>query len=118
MQIRNACTAFIVTILFSGGYYLESSVTWILRWIQYISTSYYGRCALANNEYDDLMRNNINVGDKVLDYKHAHGLGLWGSIGALMGLFCLFYFTTNLIFILNLRKYINRNTNYVPINDR
>ena len=108
-QIRNACTAFIITILFSGGYYLETSVTWILRWIEYISTSYYGRTALANNEYDDTIVYDEITGDHVLDSKYANGIGLWGSIGALMVLFLLFYITTNLIFVFNLRKHIRRN---------
>lgn len=83
---------------------METSVTWILRWIEYISPSYYGRAALANNEYANFNVNDELTGDYILDSKQAHGLGLWGSIGALMGLFVLFYTTTNLIFIFNLRK--------------
>ena len=104
--MKNASLAFIVCILFSGGYYTETSVTWILRWIQYLSPSYYGRSALANNEYDNYNVNDQLSGEYVLDKKHANGIGLWGSIGALMGLFVLFYIITNLIFIFNLRKFL------------
>jgi hypothetical protein len=96
--------------LFSGGYYLGSSVTWILRWIEYISPSYYGRTALANNEYDNNDLNDELTGDSILNSRHAYGIGLWGSIGALMGLFVLFYITTNLIFIFNLRRNIKRRS--------
>ena len=96
--------AFTIVILFSGGYYEDDSVTWILLWIQYLSSSFYGRCALANNQYDDYTINEQLTGDQILTEKHAVGLGLWGSIGALMGLFLLFYCTTNLIFIFNMRK--------------
>lgn len=86
---------------------METSVTWILRWIEYLSSSYYGRAALANNQFDDGYNVNDQLtGEYVLDSKHAHGLGLWGSIGALMGLVALFYTTTNLIFIFNLRMYL------------
>lgn len=106
--MKNASVAFIVCILFSGGYYLETSVTWILRWIEYLSPSFYGRAALANNEYDNYNVNDQLSGDYVLDHKHARGLGIWGSIGALMGLFVLFYLTTNLIFIFNLRKFLKK----------
>ena len=87
---------------------MESSVTWILRWIQYIDPSYYGRTALANNEFNNYNINDKLTGDYILDSKHAHGIGLWGSIGALMGLFILFYITTNLIFIFNLRKSLTK----------
>ena len=75
--------------------------------MEYISSSYYGRSAFANNEFDGTSVNSEITGEHVLDSKHAHGLGLWGSIGALMGLFALFYLTTNIIFIFNLRKYLN-----------
>ena len=110
-----ATTVFIVTILFSGGYYLEGYVTWILRWIQYISTSFYGRGALSNNQYDDYVINENLTGEYVLKSKYANGLGLWGSIGALMGLFVLFYVTTNFIFIVNLRplmKKVNKSSTH------
>lgn len=96
-------------ILFSGGYYLETSVTWILRWIEYISSSYYGRAALANNEFSGSNINDQLTGEAVLDAKHAHGLGLWGSIGALMGLCFLFYLTTNIVFIINLWNHIKKS---------
>ena len=112
--------AFIIVILFSGGYYQEESVTWILLWLQYLSSSYYGRCALANNEYNDFTINDKLTGDQILAKKHAAGLGLWGSIGALMGLFSIFYCTTNLIFIFNIRKQlklfqIDENANLLPL---
>jgi hypothetical protein len=94
--------------LFSGGYYLESSVTWILRWIQYLSTSYFGRGALANNQYDDYTINSDLMGDYVLESKLSNNLGLWGYIGGLMGLFVLFFVSTNIIFIYNLRREIKR----------
>lgn len=87
---------------------MESSVTWILRWIEYLSPSYYSRTALANNEYDDYPTANGVNGEDVLESKHAVGLGLWGSIGALIGLFVLFYCITNLVFLFNLRKYKNK----------
>lgn len=95
-------------ILFSGGYYLESSVTWILRWLQYISASYYGRCALANNQYDDYIINPTLDGDEVLKDKFAVGLGLWGSIGALMGLIVIFFVCSLIIFHYNIKQNINR----------
>lgn len=104
MQIRMATIVFIVTILFSGGFYLESTTTWILKWIQYLSTSFYGRSALANNQFDD---SNLNAAlTFILDKgnKYDYDLGLWGSIGALMGMFIIFYIITNFIFIFNLRK--------------
>lgn len=87
---------------------MESSVTWILRWIEYLSPSYYSRAALANNEYDDYPETYGVDGDHVLDSKHANGLGLWGSIGALMGLFVLYYCITNIIFVFKLRKITNK----------
>lgn len=90
---------------------METTVTWILRWIEYISSSYYGRAALANNEFSGRTINAQLTGDAVLDSKHAHGLGLWGSIGALMGLFLLFYLTTNIVFIINLRNHLKNTTN-------
>lgn len=85
---------------------METSVTWILRWMEYISSSFYGRAAFANNQFAGYNVNDEILGQHVLDSKHANGLGLWGSIGALMGLFLLFYITTNIIFVFNLRKYL------------
>ena len=98
-----------VVILVSGGYYFIPSVTWILRWLEYLSPAFYNRNALANNQYAN---QSVNVdgktSDDILESKNAHGLGLWGSIGALMGLFLLYFITTNLIFIFNLRKHLKK----------
>lgn len=119
-QVRNAALAFTVVVLFSGEYYEEDSVSWILLWIQYLSSSYYERCALANNQYDDYTINDKLSGDQILAKKHAVGLGLWGSIGALMGLFLLFYCTTNLIFIYNMRKHLKfcqTGDNLIPLDN-
>jgi hypothetical protein len=97
-----------VIILFSGGYYQESSVTWILRWMQYLSPSYYARCALANNQYHDIQINSDLRGDTVLQEKHALGLGLWGSIGALLGMFAIFLVVSQVVFYNNIKKIINK----------
>lgn len=103
-----ASVIFMITILFSGGYYQESSVTWILRWIEYLSPSYYARCALANNQYYGVQINPSLSGDKVLTDKFALGPGLWGSVGALLLLFALFLVISHIIFYFNIKKNIKR----------
>lgn len=108
-----ASISFMTIILFSGGYYFESSVTWILRWAQYISPSYYARCAMANNEYYGEQINPSLSGDEVLRLKHATGLGLWGSIGALLGLFAIFFTIAHIIFYFDIKKRVSRKINNI-----
>ncbi len=107
-----ASITFMTIILFSGGYYLESSVSWILRWMQYISPSYYARCALANNQFYGVQVNPDLSGNVVLDEKRALGLGLWGSIGALMGLFVIFFILAQIVFYFNIRNNTLRKINH------
>lgn len=111
MQMFAASVTFMTIILFSGGYYQESSVSWILRWIQYISPSYYARCALANNQYYGVQINTNLSGNQVLKEKHAFGLGLWGSIGALMGLFAIFFVISHIVFCFNIKKNLAKKIN-------
>lgn len=107
-QMQYASIGFIVVILFSGGYYQEADVSWILRWIQYLSASYYARCALANNEYYDVEISPTLDGNYVLEQKRAIGLGLWGSIGALMGLAAVFFVIAQIVIYFNIKNNIRK----------
>jgi ABC-type multidrug transport system ATPase subunit len=44
----------IIFIIYSGSFLNLSTVTWILRWLQYVSMAFYGYAALAQNEFSGL----------------------------------------------------------------
>lgn len=76
--------------------------------MEYLSPSYYSRSAMANNQFNDCEVNDTLTGKDVLVEKHAIGLGLWGSIGALMGLSVLFYIIANIVFYFNVKKKLRK----------
>lgn len=62
----------IIFIIYSGGFLNLSTVTWVLRWIQYISIAFYGFSALAQNEFNGLtfqcdVQPCYSTGQEVLD---------------------------------------------------
>jgi hypothetical protein len=45
-----ACSAFAFNILFSGTFYIVDTVTWVLRWLEFISASFYTAQMMSQNE--------------------------------------------------------------------
>ena len=87
----------VVLLIFGGNLANSNTITWILRWIQYISMIFYTYQALAQNEFNG---NFYGVQDgspqKVPGeyYLNLYGLdnvNQWGCLGAILGLALAFF---------------------------
>ena len=85
--LRPTIAALLVTfnIVFGGGAFVADSVTWIIRWIQFVSILFYSSIMIARNEIDD--------GSPLFDLivrSDFDTMGVWGAMGCLMGLAVVF----------------------------
>lgn len=86
-----ASTWLLICIWFSGDFAFNPACTWILRWIAYLSPIFYAFNAVMNNEFagQDFPAAHI-IGSQLLQQLGFVNLGIWGSVGALLG-FGAFY---------------------------
>ena len=77
-----------IFIIFGGGLAIPTSITWVLRWIQYTSIIFYSYLALSQNEFNG----NYYGPDQSIPgiyYLELNGLNIvnqWGCIVAMFGL--------------------------------
>lgn len=72
---------FFVCIWYSGDFAYNPECTWILRWIAYLSPIFYAFNALANNEFNEIG----GKGEELVKEVGLDSLGVWPSIGILLG---------------------------------
>lgn len=75
----------VVFLIFGGNLANGNSITWILRWIQYISFIFFGYQGLIQNEFAGNTFNGI-PGDFYLKEYYLEQVSVMGCAGALMGL--------------------------------
>lgn len=92
--VRDALSIVIfLTMFMFGGYQIQNllEVTWILRWIQFLSPVYYTYVALLLNEFEGMPS-----GDSVITQYKLSLIGIWPAMCALFGIgsgfFLLAYF--------------------------
>ena len=82
----------VVFLLYGGNLANSNEITWILRWMQYISLIFYSYQALAQNEFDGnyygVQNDNVELvpGSFYLDLYGLDQVGIWGCFGCLLGL--------------------------------
>ena len=82
----------IVFLIFGGNLANSNTITWILRWIQYISIVFYSYQALCQNEftgnYYGVQNDSKTIvpGEFYLDLYGLENVNQWGCIGAIFGL--------------------------------
>ena len=82
----------VIFLIFGGNLANSNTITWILRWIQYISVIFYSYQALAQNEFNGNYYGVQNDSKTVIpgeDYLNLYGLNnvnQWGCLGAILGL--------------------------------
>lgn len=87
----------VVFFIFGGNLANSNEITWILRWIQYISMVFYSYQALCQNEFDGNYYGVQNDSKTLVPgstYLELYGLdlvGIWGCFGAILGLGAFFW---------------------------
>lgn len=82
----------VIFLIFGGNLANSNEITWILRWIQYISIVFYSYQALAQNEFTGNFygvqndSETIVPGEYYLDLYGLENVNQWGCLGALLGL--------------------------------
>lgn len=82
----------VVFFIFGGNLANSNEITWILRWIQYISPVFYGYQSLCQNEFNGNYFGIQNDSRQLIpgeDYLNLYGLdqvGIWGCFGAILGI--------------------------------
>lgn len=82
----------VIFLIFGGNLANSNEITWILRWIQYISIIFYAYQALAQNEFtgnfygvqDDSAQ--LVPGEYYLNLYGLENVGEWGCLGAILGI--------------------------------
>lgn len=88
----------VIFLIFGGNLANSNEITWILRWIQYISIIFYAYQALAQNEFTGNfygVQNDSRTlvpGEFYLDLYGLENVGQWGCLGAILGLGTAFLF--------------------------
>lgn len=94
LQVSQIIGPLIIVIFFIFGGNLANSneITWILRWIQYISTVFYSYQALSQNEFNGnyygVQSDDVTLvpGSFYLDLYGLNNVGIWGCFGAILGI--------------------------------
>ena len=87
----------VIFFIFGGNLANSNEITWILRWIQYISMIFYSYQALCQNEFDGNfygVQNDSNTLVPGSTYLELYGLdqvGIWGCFGAILGIGAVFW---------------------------
>ena len=81
----------VIFLLFAGNVANASSVTWILRWIQYTSLLFYAYQGLISNELSGQTFNGV-PGSFYLNEFSINLFSWYASIGAMLGLMVVFLF--------------------------
>lgn len=72
----------LLCIWYSGDFAYNRQCTWILRWLAYLSPIFYAFNALVNNEFNSTS----SKGEEFINETGLNTLGVWASIGTLLGL--------------------------------
>lgn len=91
--IRDILTIVIfLTMFMFGGYQVQNrlDLTWILRWIQFLSPIFYSYIAFILNEFQDNVIDGVE-GNAILEDYGAIIVSIWAALGALFGLGTLFF---------------------------
>ena len=87
----------VIFFIFGGNLANSNEITWILRWIQYLSIIFYVYQALCQNELDGnyygIQGDNKTLipGSKYLELYGLDQIGIWGCFGAILGLGAFFW---------------------------
>lgn len=82
-----ASSAVVILILLSGSLYNISTVTWILRWLQFIIFSFYTNQALIHNQFQGQAYPFFPfTGEAFMNIRGDNVLGTWAAIGGDLGL--------------------------------
>ena len=82
----------VIFLIFGGNLANSNTITWILRWIQYISIIFYSYQALAQNEFTGNFYGVQNDSATIVPgeyYLNLYGLdnvNQWGCLGAILGI--------------------------------
>jgi ABC-type multidrug transport system permease subunit len=82
----------VIFLIFGGNLANSNEITWILRWIQYISIVFYSYQALAQNEFTGNFygvqndSKTIVPGEFYLDLYGLENVNQWGCLGAILGI--------------------------------
>lgn len=79
----------VVFLLFGGNLANAASVTWILRWLQYISLVFYCYQGLISNELDGLVFDGV-PGNHYLNQYYLNQFSWYAAVGAMLGLMVIF----------------------------
>lgn len=88
----------VIFLIFGGNLANSNTITWILRWIQYISIVFYSYQALAQNEFNGNYYGVQNDSKTIVPgeyYLNLYGLdnvNEWGCLGAILGIGTAFLF--------------------------
>lgn len=73
-------------IIYGGAVYVATTVSWIIRWIQFLSVLYYSSIMISRNEIDP-----TSPDFDLLTIHDLNLLGIWGAMGGLMGLTAVYF---------------------------
>lgn len=77
-------TVVLVTFLFSGSILLRFATPSGLRWLEYLSISFYAHQALIHNELGGIRFSDSGTGKEFLEAQGLDIMGVWASLGALV----------------------------------
>lgn len=77
-------TIVLVTFLFSGSILLRFATPAGLRWLEYLSISFYAHQALIHNEFSGVKFSDTGTGDEFLGVQSLDIMGVWPALGALV----------------------------------
>lgn len=84
--IINGC-GFVFNVLVSGTFYVTDTVSWVIRWVEFLSPSYYVAEMMAQNELGGL---DDNIADKILGGVQFDQIGEWTAFILLLALTATF----------------------------
>jgi hypothetical protein len=87
-------SGFLFNVLMSGTFYVADTVTWILRWLEFLSPSYYTALMMAQNELAG-----VAGSEDLLDGPQYDQVGEWTAF-LLMLAVTIVYITTCLAVLL------------------
>lgn len=91
-------------LLLSGSFYVTATVTWILRWLEFVSASYYTAQMMSQNELNGLPGDHLSPDDQV----QFEQVSLWTAFVLMIALSALCVVLAWLFLYLSLIRIKNR----------